>query len=156
MLLQQLGLDRKLNHLLFARRRGALEHAVVASSEALPFGAGAVDWSLSTLLLHHFDAREGRVLLEEMVRVARRGAAIVDLRRSWLARALIRVLLPLLGVARVAAHDGRVSADAAWSLAEARELAVDLPLDSLERRFPFRFSLVVQGRPAENDRRAIR
>lgn len=138
------GLDRKLSHLTFARRRGARQLAVVACVKALPLRDAAVDWSLSSLLLHHFDPADGRRKLEEMIRVASRGAAIVDLRRAWPARLLIRLLLPLLGVARVARHDGRVSTDTAWSLDQVRGLTTGLTVVELERRFPFRFSLLVE------------
>lgn len=141
------GLDRKLSHLTFARRRGVRQLPVVACVTALPLRDAAVDWSLSTLLLHHFDPREGRRKLEEMVRVARRGAAIVDLRRAWPARLLIRLLLPLLGVARVARHDGRVSTDTAWSLDQVRDLTQGLAVAELRKRFPFRFSLLVEPGP---------
>ncbi len=144
-----IGLDRKLSHLLFARRRGAVTSAVVASADALPFAEGAVDWALSTLLLHHFDRDDGRALIDEMVRVSSRGAAIIDLRRSWLASLLIRLILPILGVARVASHDGKLSADSAWSLPQVRKLVDDLPVSELERRFPLRFSLVIEPAAVE-------
>ena len=138
------GLDRKLSHLTFARRRGARQLAVVACVKALPLRDRAVDWSLSTLLLHHFDPPDGRSKLVEMARVARRAAVIVDLRRAWLAGVLIRLALPLLRVERVARHDGRVSTDTAWSLAQVRALTRGFAVDELKRRFPFRFSLFVQ------------
>ena len=143
------GLDRKLSHLTFARRRGTRQLPVVACVKALPLRDGAVDWSLSTLLLHHFAPMDGRRKLDEMVRVARRGAAIIDLRRAWPARLLIRLALPILGVAWVARHDGRVSTDTAWSLDQVRGLTGGLGVAELKRRFPFRFSLLVEpGSPA--------
>ena len=78
------------------------------------FRDGAFAWSFSTLSFHHFDAAGNRRVIAEMRRVARAGAAIVDLRRSPLLAPLLRVLQPLLGASAVTRHDGQVSA-AAWA-----------------------------------------
>lgn len=140
------GCDRKLSHLLYGRRRGHRQLRVVARADALPFADRAFDWTLSTLLLHHFDHATNRVVLAEMRRVARRGAVVVDLRRSRLARLLFQPLAALLGMGPVARYDGLVSLAQAWTPGEVRRLAAGLPVVELRRRFPFRFSLVV--RPA--------
>ena len=60
-----MGCDQKLSHLLYGRRRGHRQLRVVARAEELPFADGAVDWALSSLLLHHFDrAANLRVLAD--------------------------------------------------------------------------------------------
>ena len=141
--LRTVGCDRKLSHLLFGRRRGREQPLVVARAEELPFADAAFDWSLSTLLLHHFDRAGNQRVLAEMRRVARAGAVIVDLRRSRLARLLFRPLAALLRMGPVATYDGLVSLEQAWSTAEAERLAAGLPVIELARRFPFRFSLVI-------------
>ena len=146
------GLDRKLSHLLVGRRWGTSQLRVVALAGALPFREGSCDWALSTLFFHHFGLEENRRILREMRRVARRGALIVDLRRSRLARLLARLLLPLLRIGPVASHDGRLSVDQAWDLGEVAELLRDQPIAELRRRFPCRFSMVVT--PAEPERSA--
>ena len=138
------GLDAKLRHLLASRRfPGQLR--VVASADALPFADGAVDWSLSTLFLHHFGAETNRAILREMRRVASRGVAIIDLRASPWLRLVIRPLLRLAGAGRVAYVDGVLSAAAAWSLDDLRHLVAGWPLVELKKRFPFRFSLILRG-----------
>ena len=142
--LSVVGCDRKLSHLLHGRRRGRRQLQVVASADRLPFADGTFDWSLSTLLLHHFDSTANLAVLVEMRRVARAAAVVVDLRRSWLARLLFRPLAALLGMGPVARYDGLVSLAQAWSLAEVERLAADLPVLELRRRFPFRFSLVLE------------
>ncbi|HEX9670219.1 MAG TPA: methyltransferase domain-containing protein, partial [Thermoanaerobaculia bacterium] len=83
-LLRIVGLDRQLGHLLLGRRAGVPQLRVVAGATALPFRDGAFDWAFSTLFFHHFDDAGNRRVLAEMRRVARRGAAIVDLRRNRL------------------------------------------------------------------------
>jgi ubiquinone/menaquinone biosynthesis C-methylase UbiE len=143
------GLDRRLAHLVVGRSLagGEADHRHVAASvEALPFRDGAFDWTVSNLVFHHFGGLTNRAVLEEMRRCARRGAAVVDLRRSRLAVWLVRGLFPLLGIGRIARHDGVLSLRQSWSLREVRELVADLPVEELRRRFPFRWSLVVKGR----------
>ncbi|MEM9290835.1 MAG: methyltransferase domain-containing protein [Acidobacteriota bacterium] len=141
------GLDAQLRHLLLGRREYPQQHRVVACARHLPFAEDAVSWSFSSLVFHHFDAVANDRILAEMRRVARRGAVIVDLRRSPWLRALIRPTLRLLGNGPVARHDGRLSVAASWSLKAVRQLAATHPILELRRRFPFRFSLVLDGRP---------
>lgn len=144
--LRIIGVDRKLCHLLFARQSGNGQLSVVAEAEALPFRTAAIDWSFSNLLFHHFAAEANRRILTEMHRVSTLGTVIVDLRNALLARALIRLLLPLLAVGRVASHDGRLSTDQAWTMEQVRQVISRFPVRELRRRFPFRFSLVIGGR----------
>ncbi len=137
------GCDRKLSHLVFGRRRGHRQLRVVAAAEALPFADRSFDWSLSTLLLHHFDAGGNRRVLAEMRRVARRGAVVIDLRRSRPAIALFELLALLLRLGPVAYYDGQVSLRQAWTAREIERFGDGLPVVELRRRFPFRLSLVI-------------
>jgi ubiquinone/menaquinone biosynthesis C-methylase UbiE len=141
------GCDRKLAHLLYGRRRGHRQLRVVARAEQLPFADGAFDWSLSTLLLHHFDRGGNLLVLTEMRRIARAGAVVVDLRRSRLARFLFRPLAALLRMGPVAHYDGLLSLEQAWTEEEVQRLAAGLPVVELRRRFPFRLCLVVETTP---------
>lgn len=143
--LRVVGLDRQLTHLRLGRERGTAQLRVVGDATALPFRDGAVCWAFSTLFFHHFDAPTNRRILAEMQRVASRGIAVVDLRRSrWLPAAL-RLAFPLFGVSRVARHDGEMSARHSWSILEVARLVAGWPVAELRRRFPFRFSLVIDG-----------
>jgi SAM-dependent methyltransferase len=141
------GLDRRLAHLVVGRalagRDGDGQLRLAASADALPFRDGAFDWTVSNLLFHHFGGLSNQAILAEMRRCSRRGAAVVDLRRSRLAGWMIRGLFPLLGIGRVARHDGLLSIRQSWTLAEVRDLVAELPVEELRRRFPFRWSLVV-------------
>jgi SAM-dependent methyltransferase len=138
------GLDRCLGHLVIGRARGIAQRRVVATATALPFRDGAFDWTLSTLFFHHFEAADNRRVLAEMRRVGR-WAAVVDLVRSPATTLLARLLLPLLGVAHTARHDGFVSVARASTVAEVARLTAGLPVAELRRRFPRRFSLIVRG-----------
>ncbi len=143
--LRLVGVDRRLAHLVIGRALGYLQLRVVASAEALPFRDGAFEWTFSTLLFHHFGGRENLAVLAEMRRAARRGVAVVDLRRSRLAVLLARMLFPLLGVGRVARHDGYLSIAQSWTTDEVARLVAGLPVEELRRRFPFRWSLVLRA-----------
>ena len=144
-LLQVVGTDRKLNHLLVGRRQGFAQLRVVADADQLPFRDGSVDWTMSNLLFHHFGPADNRRILSEMWRVARRGAVVVDLRSSRTSSLLVGLLLRVLRVDYVARYDGRVSVEEAWGLQEVREFAGEQQTVELRRRFPFRFSLVLKA-----------
>jgi len=149
------ALDRELSHLLLGRRWGEVRSGVVARAEALPFRDGAFDLTLSTLFFHHLDAGGKARVSVEMVRVARRGALIVDLVRSRWAALALRALSPLLLLGRIARADGLTSIDRAWTfdrwsaffLSEAgEELPAGVTID-VHRRFPARVSIALR-RPA--------
>jgi ubiquinone/menaquinone biosynthesis C-methylase UbiE len=146
--LQVVGLDLKLRHLVIGRRgkrSGSSQHRVVGDATALPFRDGVFEWSFSTLFFHHFEADSNRRVLAEMRRVSRAGAVVVDLRPSRLAKRLLLVFLRLTGASEVTRHDGRVSFERSWSLKDVARLTRGLPVRELRRRFPFRWSLVVDG-----------
>jgi SAM-dependent methyltransferase len=87
----------------------------------MPFADRSIDIVTCAFSLHHF-AREGVVtLLREMARVARRGAIVSDLRRSyggyWGAR-----LLALGPWSRLSRHDGPLSVLRAYTADEAQAL----------------------------------
>jgi SAM-dependent methyltransferase len=139
------GVDRKLAHLLAGGAGRPRQLRVVADARALPLRDGAVDWSLSTLFFHHFDAAGNRRVVAEMRRVARCGAVVVDLRESAVARRVGPLLIAALGVGPITRHDGRVSLARAWALPAVAALVEGQPVVELRRRFPFRFSLVLAG-----------
>ncbi|MES1210970.1 MAG: methyltransferase domain-containing protein, partial [Acidobacteriota bacterium] len=143
--LKVVGLDLQLRHLVIGRKSGSAQQRVVADATALPFRDGAFEWSFSTLFFHHFEAESNLRVLAEMRRVSRAGAAVVDLRPSRFAPSLLLVIQKLLGASAVTLHDGRVSFEQSWSLANLTRLTAGLPVRELRRRFPFRWSLVVDG-----------
>ena len=139
------GVDRKLSHLVLGRRLGVPQLRVVASATELPFRDSAFDWTVASLLFHHFEPSGKRRLLAEMRRTSRLGAVIVDLRRSPWTWWLIRLILPVLGTSAVTRHDGLLSAERASTVPEIAELTSAEPVVELRHRFPCRYSLVVRG-----------
>jgi ubiquinone/menaquinone biosynthesis C-methylase UbiE len=139
------GVDAKLSHLLAARRLGSPQVGVVAEASALPLADRSVACAFSHLFFHHLDPAGNRGVVEEMRRVARRAAVVVDLRRSALSRLLARPCLRLLAISPTAYHDGVASVQSAYGLDEVAAVVDGLPVRELRRRFPFRWSLVVAG-----------
>jgi SAM-dependent methyltransferase len=142
------GADRKLSHLLTGRRRGSPQVPVVADAAALPFRDGAFACAFSHLFFHHFDGATNRGIVGEMRRVAAR-VLVVDLRQSLVARLLARPCLRLLGLGPTAFHDGIVSVARSYDLASVAEAMSGLPVVELRRRFPYRWSMVVEGAAVE-------
>jgi SAM-dependent methyltransferase len=80
------GLERHAAAARGAAQRGGLR-AVIADGGALPFRDRSFDLVLCAKLLHHLPGAAGWRLVAEMNRVARRGAVVLDIRRSPLAAA---------------------------------------------------------------------
>jgi hypothetical protein len=125
------------------RQWGEIRAAVVARAELLPFRDASFDLALSSLFFHHLD-RDGKTSVSaEMLRVARRGALIVDLVESRWASVALRLLFPFLAIGRVAREDGLVSLERAWSVGEWREFLGGGA--KLRRRFPARIAIVLHA-----------
>ncbi len=113
--------------------------------EGIPEGFDVVTCSL---FLHHLDERDAVSLLTRMGAAAGRFVLVNDLARTragyWLAWAGCR----LLSRSPIVRHDGPVSAAAAFSVGEARELAERAGLVGarITRHWPSRF-LISWSRP---------
>jgi SAM-dependent methyltransferase len=137
------ALDLRLDHLA---ARPSRHRATAADATRLPFADGTFDVVFSHLLFHHFDPAGNHTVLAEMTRVAAAAAVVVDLHRTaWLPGAA-RLLLPLLGLGRVAVHDGIVSARSSYRRREVAAIATPFPVLELRRRLPAGWSLTVAGR----------
>ena len=138
----------------FARRATAGEPDIdVQHADALdlPFGEDEFDLAMMTLTLHHFRREDAIRVLEELDRVARHGFVVTDLERSWRARLGAWLMGKTLWRNHpVTRHDGEVSAKAAFTIPELRELTREaLGIDPRVRRVvPVRLSMVVDRTPA--------
>jgi SAM-dependent methyltransferase len=96
---------------------------IVGDALNLPFPEKSFDIVLCSKTIHHF--REDQVvrLLQEAARVARRGYIVMDLRRSWIAYLLIRLLTRLCTGNRLTRYDGPLSVLRAFTPAELAALA---------------------------------
>jgi len=138
--------DRSRQALDHARQRAAQAGAEVHFFQAdvltgdLPTGFDIVTCSL---FLHHLEEMEAVVLLRRMAASARHLVLVNDLRRGLAGFLLAHVAARVLSASPVVHVDGPRSVAAAFSVAEARELAGRAGLVGAEvmRRWPCRFLL---------------
>ncbi len=103
--------------------RGRLR-VVRGDARALPFGDGRFDVAISSTFLHHLGPDDAVTALREMARVSVLGIVVSDLRRGAIAYLAARALAHTLWRRhRYSRHDGPASVRAAYTVAEARELA---------------------------------
>lgn len=117
-----------------------------ANALALPFADGEFDFVTGSTMLHHFDEADALRVLREMQRVARRGVVVNDLRRAGPALLGARLLAATVWRhSRLTRHDGPLSVQRAFTVAELRTLARCAGLERARVRAhaPFRLSLVV-------------
>ena len=88
----------------------------------LPFADRGVDVVTCSQLLHHFPEAEGRLLIAELDRVARRRVVVADLRRSWLAAGGFWSASWALGFHPITRHDGVLSVLRGFTAPELRDL----------------------------------
>ena len=96
--------------------------ALCGDAFRLPFADASVDVVTCSQLLHHFPEAEGRLLIAELDRVARRRVVVADLRRSWLAAGGFWSASWALGFHPVTRHDGVLSVLRGFTAPELRGL----------------------------------
>lgn len=105
-------------------RRYATAHPeielLVGDALQLPFPDKSFDFVLCSKSLHHMKEPEAVAALREMLRVARRGYIIMDLRRSWIAYALIYLLTRIFTRNRMTRFDAPLSVLKAFTPDELR------------------------------------
>jgi ubiquinone/menaquinone biosynthesis C-methylase UbiE len=140
----RIGLDFKIEHLVFGRRANRHRIAgVVGDATRLPFRSGSVDLVTSAHFFHHFEPDENVVILNEASRVARVAVAINDTRRHLVPLTLVLSLSMLRLVGRITRFDAPASVRRGYTIEEARRVGrrVAAARSATIRLFPFRFGL---------------
>lgn len=133
------AVDLKWRHLASGRAGRPSTPALAADAFELPFPDRSADWVVSTLFFHHFSPEENERLLAELGRVARRGFAVLDLRRHLFPWIFVSVAGRLLFESRASKHDGPASVLQAYTPEEARAIARAAAPDArVELVFPYR------------------
>ncbi|MFN2632157.1 MAG: methyltransferase domain-containing protein, partial [Thermoanaerobaculia bacterium] len=118
--------------------------ALAADAFSLPVADRCADWVVSTLVFHHFSPEQNAALLREFSRVARRGFAILDLRRHYFPWIFVSIAGRIIFESRVSLFDGQASVLQAYTPEEARAIVRDaVPGSRVERIFPYR--LLISG-----------
>ncbi len=140
----RVALDLNWHHLMTGRALsgGDAPASVAADAFRLPFPDASADWIVSTLFFHHFSPEENVRLLKELARVARRGLALLDIRRGYLPLLFLSTVGRMTCKSRYAVADGITSVRQSYTAAEARAIvSAALPGARVERVFPCRLMI---------------
>lgn len=140
----RIGLDFKIDHLLYHRSDHRLLR-VVGDARRLPFRDGAVDVVTSAHFFHHFSPDENVGILDESLRVAKRGVAVNDTRRHYVPLLFVLLLAAFRLVGRITRFDAPASVRQGYTVAEARTIAARTiaARATTLRRWPFRFAILL-------------
>jgi len=149
-----IAVDLQWRHLAAGHGRGkSAIPALCADAFCLPLAAGAVDWAVSTLFFHHFSPDENVRVLRELARVARRGVAMLDVRRHVVPLLFVAIAGRLTFEADVSVQDGQASVRQAYTPREALEIAARaLPGARTQTVFPFRLLVTAPSPSAGGSR----
>jgi SAM-dependent methyltransferase len=141
------GVDIQWRHLAAGRASGDRRlPALAADAFSLPLPDQSADWVVSTLMFHHFSPEQNRALLREFARVARRGFALLDLRRHLFPWIFVSVAGRLVFESPVSLHDGPASVLQAYTPREARAIVEEaVPGSRVEPVFPYRMLITGPG-----------
>ncbi|HEX8846065.1 MAG TPA: methyltransferase domain-containing protein [Pyrinomonadaceae bacterium] len=119
--------------------------AVRGDALHLPFADDRFDYAICSLFTHHFGDEQVVRVLNELARVSRRRAYVIDLHRHPLAYYLYKTVGRLFLHNRLIREDGALSILRSFKPSELLSLASRSRLEGVlvERRFPFR--LVLSG-----------
>lgn len=120
------GIDNNERTIAVARRQTAGYPEItleVADGLRLPFADKSFDFVLCSKTAHHLASADAERLLKEMLRVARRGYIVMDLRRSWIAYLLICLLTRLFTRNRLTRFDAPLSVLKSFTPGELANLA---------------------------------
>src|SRR5512140_1626301 len=140
-----IGLDFKIQHLLYGRSFEPHVRRVAGDAWRLPFRDGSVDVVTSAHFFHHFSHEENVAILRESLRVARVGILVNDTRRHFAPLLFVRLLAALRLVGPITRFDAPASVLRGYTVDEAREVASDVKARKFEvvRLFPYRFGLML-------------
>jgi SAM-dependent methyltransferase len=131
-----IALDNRPDVLARCRRRTAGDadvQTLLGDGRRLPLADGEVDVAHASLVLHHLEPADARLLLSELRRVARRGVVINDLRRGRLPLVMTAATVLALGRCAYTRHDGITSVRRAYTVDELDELLAGAGLRVLSR-----------------------
>ena len=139
----RIALDFKIDHLLYQRDTRALR--VAGDATRLPFRDGSVDTVTSAHFFHHFSPDENVALLDEALRVARKGVAVNDTLRHYVPLLFVRLLAALRLVGRITRFDAPASILRGYTVDETRAIAARTSASVMEVRtmWPYRFGLIL-------------
>ncbi|HVT44992.1 MAG TPA: methyltransferase domain-containing protein [Thermoanaerobaculia bacterium] len=144
--IRRIGLDVKLEHLLYGRELGgAAVDRIVGDALHLPFRDGSVDLITSAHFFHHFTPEQNVSLLDESLRVSKRGVVVNDTRRHLVPLLVVRLLGMLRLVGTITRFDAPASVLRGFTTQEASDIArrTVASRSKVIRLWPYRFGLLL-------------
>lgn len=120
------GVDINSLTIEIARRQAAKYPEIklrVADALQLPFADNSFDFVLCSKTVHHMKEPDAVAMMKEILRVAKRGYIVMDLRRSWVAYVLIYLLTRIFTRNRITRYDGPLSVLKSFTGSEMETLA---------------------------------
>jgi len=139
----RVGVDFKIEHLRYFR--DARIHRVVGDALHLPFRDNAADVVTSAHFFHHFSPDQNAQILNESLRVAKKGVVVNDTRRHVLPLIFILLLCAIRVFGRITRSDAPGSIRRGYTIDEVRGIVAktDAAKKSIVRAWPFRFGILL-------------
>ena len=118
----RVGVDFKIDHLLYMREGSAVRR-VVGDALHLPFLNNAFEIVTSSHFFHHLTPEENEEMLQEALRVARRGVIINDTRRHYIPYLVVKIVGWLRMTGRITRNDAPASILRGYTPEEVGEIA---------------------------------
>jgi len=140
----RVGVDFKIDHLLYMREGSAVRR-VAGDALHLPFLDNAFEIVTSSHFFHHLTPEENKEMLQEALRVARRGVIINDTRRHYIPYLVVKIIGWLRMTGRITRNDAPASVLRGYTPEEVGEIAFRISAKRIDivRAWPFRFGLLV-------------
>jgi len=112
----------------------------------LPLKNQSCDIVHAALFLHHFKEEEIKILLEEFLRVAKRGIIINDLRRSLFALMGIKILTLLFSKSELVKNDAPLSVKRGFKKPDLLNLLFEMEIKNfiIRKKWAFRWMLIIK------------
>lgn len=112
----------------------------------LPLKNQSCDIVHAALFLHHFKEEEIKILLEEFLRVAKRGIIINDLRRSLFALMGIKILTLLFSKSEMVKNDAPLSVKRGFNKLGLLKLLSEMEIKNfiIRKKWAFRWMLIIK------------
>jgi len=139
----RVGVDFKIEHLRYFR--DAKIHRVVGDALRLPFRDGAADVVTSAHFFHHFSPEQNVEILEESLRIARRGVVVNDTRRHLIPLLFILFLCAIRVFGRITRSDAPGSIRRGYTIDEVNAIVarVGAAKKKVISAWPFRFGILL-------------